>query len=413
VALATFGGPPFTTAAAAATSATATTTAADDRAVSTAMAVVVDRAVSASPTDVSGDSALAGILGIDFVVATSAGPASAGPGSAGVTPSAPTTAPTVTAPTATVPTATVPTATVPTATVPTGTAPPATAPASAPPAATWEPMPAGPTPSPPATPSGPPTTADPNSSFAPVLAAEFRSYLATRPGAVSVALYDRTSGLTVDVTNSTRTGWETASTVKLDILTALLTKTGESGQLPASQLRLAKPMISVSDNASASALWRQAGSQSGMNAFFREFGMAATTAGGSGAWGLTKTTAYDQLRVLRAVSYPGLGLSANAMATATSLLGTVVGSQRWGLTAGVPAGVSVEIKNGWLPYGGGWVINSLAHVHGAGKDYIMAAYTRDSRTMGIGVETISGLSRLAWQYVPAAPALDPNAPPAP
>ncbi|WP_007511551.1 MULTISPECIES: serine hydrolase [Pseudofrankia] len=408
MALATLGGPPFTAAATAATAATATATATatDGRAVSTAAAVVVDRAVSASPTDVAGDSALVGVLGIDFVVAASAGTSSAGPGSAGVTPSAPIAA-------ATAPTATAATATAATGTAPPGTAPPATTPASAPPAATWEPAPAGPTPTPSATASGPPTTADPDSSFAPVLAAEFRSYLATRPGAVSVALYDRTSGLTVDVTNSTRTGWETASTVKLDILTALLTKTGESGQLPASQLRLAKPMISVSDNASASALWRQAGSQSGMNAFFRAFGMTATTAGGSGAWGLTKTTAYDQLRVLRAVSYPGLGLSANAMATATSLLGTVVGSQRWGLTAGVPAGVSVEIKNGWLPYGGGWVINSLAHVHGAGKDYIMAAYTRDSRTMGIGVETISGLSRLAWQYVPAAPVLDPNAPPEP
>jgi hypothetical protein len=230
------------------------------------------------------------------------------------------------------------------------------------------------------------------------LASEFRTYLATRPGAVSVALYDRTTGMTVDVTNSTRKGWETASTVKLDILTALLRRTGDGGQLTAAQLRQARPMISVSDNAAASVLWRQAGSQTGMNAFFRDLGMPATTAGG--AWGLTKTTAFDQLRVLRAVSYPDSGLSANARATATGLLGTVVASQRWGLSAGVPAGVTVEIKNGWLPYGGGWVINSLAHVHGAGKDYVMAAYTRDSRTMGIGVETISGLSRLAWQYVP-------------
>ncbi|WP_238428726.1 serine hydrolase [Frankia nepalensis] len=242
----------------------------------------------------------------------------------------------------------------------------------------------------------------PMSSFAPVLAAEFRSYLAMRPGAVSVALYDRNTGLTVDVSNSDRKGWETASTVKLDILAALLTQTGEGGQLAAAQLRLARPMISVSDNATASALWRQAGGQGGMDGFFRNLGMSSTTAGMGGKWGLTKTTAFDQLRVLRAVSYPGPVLSENARATAAGLLDTVVSSQRWGLTAGVPDGVAVQIKNGWLPYDGGWVINSLAHVHGAGKDYVMAVYTRNSPTMGVGIETISGLSRLAWQAVPPA-----------
>ncbi|OHV48243.1 serine hydrolase [Pseudofrankia sp. BMG5.36] len=379
-ALAAVGVPPFTTA--------ATAAALDDAAPPTA--AVVERAAPTRSTDAPDDSVLAGIFGIDFAVATPGGATSGSATSAGATPPAPTAVPAVlTAPTG-----------------PTGPTGPTSASAS--PAATWELAPAGS--APPTTASGPPAAAEPDPSFAPVLAAEFRSYLATRPGAVSVALYDRATGLTVDVTNSARNGWETASTVKLDILTALLTKTGESGQLTAGQLRLARPMISISDNGSASALWRAAGAQSGMNAFFRGLGMTATTAGRSGAWGLTKTTAYDQLRVLRAVSYPDSGLSPNAMATATGLLDTVIPSQRWGLTAGVPAGVSVEIKNGWLPYGGGWVINSLAHVHGAGKDYIMAAYTRDSRTMAIGVETISGLSRLAWQYVPVAP--DPNAPPA-
>ncbi|WP_241834396.1 serine hydrolase [Pseudofrankia asymbiotica] len=393
-ALAAVGAPPFTAAATAATP--------DDT------AVAVERAASVSSTDALDGSVLAGILGIDFAIATPDGAIPGGATSGGTTPggatsdaksvaampggatsSAPAAAPTV-------PTTLVAPA-VPTAPAPTS--------ASVPPATTWEPVPSGSAPA--ATASGPPAAAEPDSSFAPVLAAEFRSYLATRPGAVSVALYDPATGMTVDVTNSTRTGWETASTVKLDILTALLSKTGESGQLTAGQLRLAKPMISISDNASASTLWRAAGAQSGMNGFFRGLGMTSTTAGGGGAWGLTRTTAYDQLRVLRAVAYPGSGLSANAMATAAGLLDTVIPSQRWGLTAGVPAGVSVEIKNGWLPYGGGWVINSLAHVHGAGKDYVMAAYTRDSRTMATGIETISGLSRLAWRYVPGAP--DPKA----
>ncbi|CUU55329.1 Beta-lactamase class A [Parafrankia irregularis] len=230
-----------------------------------------------------------------------------------------------------------------------------------------------------------------------VLAEQFRAYLAGRPGSTSVALYDAATGETVVSSSATtRTGWETASTVKLDILAALLSKTGQSGQLTSSQTALAKKMISISDNASATSLWNQAGGSAGMNAFYQRLGMSATTAGAGGKWGLTKTTASDQLAVLRAVAYPNTTLSTAARATAKSLLDGVISSQRWGLTAGVPSGVAVEIKNGWLPYDGGWVINSLAHVHGNGRDYVMAAYTRDSASESTGIATVEGLSRIAW-----------------
>ncbi|EFC81125.1 serine hydrolase [Parafrankia sp. EUN1f] len=229
------------------------------------------------------------------------------------------------------------------------------------------------------------------------LAQRFRAYLAGRPGSTSVALYDAATGETVvSRSATTRTGWETASTVKLDILAALLSKTGASGRLTASQTALAKKMISISDNASATSLWNQAGGSAGMNAFYRRLGMSATTAGAGGKWGLTKTTASDQLAVLRAIAYPNTTLSTAARATAKSLLNTVISSQRWGLTAGVPSGVAVEIKNGWLPYDGGWVIDSLAHVHGNGRDYVMAAYTRDSASESTGIATVEGLSRIAW-----------------
>jgi beta-lactamase class A len=245
-------------------------------------------------------------------------------------------------------------------------------------------------------------TATSNASFTTALTARWRSYLAARPGSISVALYDRKTGQTVYVTKNRRAGWETASTVKLDILADLLSKTGASGQLPATQLARAKPMISVSDNNAASALWSVAGGTSGMNAFYRSLGLTSTSAGSGGRWGLTLTTALDQLKILRAVSYQGPYLSANARATATRLLNTVIPAQRWGLTAGVPAGVSVQVKNGWLPRGPGWLVNSLAHVHGAGRDYVMAVYTRDSATEQTAINTISGLSRIAWSMVPAA-----------
>ncbi len=228
------------------------------------------------------------------------------------------------------------------------------------------------------------------------LAARLRSYLASRPGHVSVAMYDAVAGTTAVYTDPAVAGYETASSVKLDILTALVRRAGASGRLTAREQALARRMISVSDNAAASALWADVGGAPAMNAFFARLGMHATTAGPGGKWGLTRTTGADQLAVLRAISYPGT-LSAAGRATVSGLLKTVIPAQRWGLTGGVPAGVTVELKNGWLPRTSGWVITSLAHVHGAGRDYVMAVYTKNGPSMQSGITTVQGLSALAWK----------------
>ncbi|WP_236705475.1 MULTISPECIES: serine hydrolase [Frankia] len=228
------------------------------------------------------------------------------------------------------------------------------------------------------------------------LAARFRGYLAGRPGHVSVAMYDAVAGTTAVYTDPAVAGYETASSVKLDILTALVQRAGASGRLTAREQALARRMISVSDNAAASALWADVGGAPAMNAFFARLGMHATTAGPGGKWGLTRTTGADQLAVLRAIAYPGT-LSAAGRATVSSLLRTVIPAQRWGLTGGVAAGVAVELKNGWLPRTSGWVITSLAHVHGAGRDYIMAVYTKNGPSMQSGITTVQGLSTLAWK----------------
>ncbi|MCM3883465.1 serine hydrolase [Frankia sp. R82] len=236
------------------------------------------------------------------------------------------------------------------------------------------------------------------------LEAQVRAYLAGRPGHVSVAVYDAVAGTTVAVTDPTVVGYEMASTVKLDILTALVRSAGPAGTLTARQRILARKMISVSDNDAALALWQDAGAGAGMSTFFAQLGMAATSVDPNGHWGLTRTTAADQLAVLRAISYPGI-LTAAQRVVITSLLQTVIPAQRWGLTGGVPSGVAVELKNGWLPRTDGWVITSLAHVHGAGRDYVMAVYSKDGPSMRSGIDTVQGLSALAWNATAASPPL--------
>jgi hypothetical protein len=53
------------------------------------------------------------------------------------------------------------------------------------------------------------------------------------------------------------------------------------------------------------------------------------------------------------------------------LLENVIPDQRWGICAGVPARVTVALKNGWLPppgQGGDGQVNSVGWVSGGGRD---------------------------------------------
>lgn len=258
------------------------------------------------------------------------------------------------------------------------------------------PAPLLPLPSPPV-PLSPPPPAPPPPPPEPPLLGQFRDYLSSRSGHVSVAVYDMIADTVVSYTDPAVAGYENASTVKLAILTALVERAGPAGVLPPGERRSVTPMISVSDNAAASRLWASLGSAAGMRGFYDRLGMADTTAGPGGRWGLTRTTAADQLKLLREIAYPGELLSEAGRATVAGFLRGVIASQRWGLTGGVPDHVAVELKNGWLPYDGGWVVNSIGHVYGDGRDYVMAVYTRDSPSMAVGIDTVEGLSALAWQ----------------
>ncbi len=58
----------------------------------------------------------------------------------------------------------------------------------------------------------------------------------------------------------------------------------------------------------------------------------------------------------------------------------------------------MALKNGWLPVGDGWEINSIGHISGRYRDYLLAVLTSDDPDMPYGVETIEGISALVWKY---------------
>jgi beta-lactamase class A len=229
------------------------------------------------------------------------------------------------------------------------------------------------------------------------LASAWQSIAAGRQGSVDIAVYNDATGQIAHYTNSGGT-FDTASIVKLSILEGLLVEDQANGQsLSTSQLAEATPMIENSDNDAASDLWDEVGGASAMDNLFAQLGATSTKAGTDDYWGLTQTTALDQLKVLNALAYPGGLLTSVSAEAADSLLDNVEADQRWGVSGGVPAGVSVELKDGWLPESNGWVINSIGHVHGDGADYTIAVMTSGNPSEQYGIDTIQSLSSATWK----------------
>ncbi|HTR93611.1 MAG TPA: serine hydrolase [Trebonia sp.] len=251
-----------------------------------------------------------------------------------------------------------------------------------------------------------PQGSSPGSPAANPLSGAAAAWVAGRAGTVRAAVYDVATG------QSWRLGdgpvQAEASVVKLDILETLLARGGVSG-LSAADKSLARSMIEDSDNDAATSLWDKAGGAGGLAAYNDEAGLTRTTPSScvtcSGfpwpGWGLTTTVPYDQLVLLRQLVVPGEQplLSHAARSYALSLLEHVAPGQRWGVSAGVPAGVTVALKNGWLPLDGvnsNWQVNSVGWVSGGGRDYLIAVFSTGTATEKYGIETISHLSKLVW-----------------
>ncbi|MFI5755790.1 serine hydrolase [Streptomyces sp. NPDC051569] len=154
----------------------------------------------------------------------------------------------------------------------------------------------------------------------------------------------------------------TASVVKVAVLVALLLRAGDTGRwLTAKEEHLAAAMIRHSDNDAATALRAALGGVAGLDAAHARLGMTRTS--GAPAWGLTRTTARDQLTLLRAVFGRGPELDGRARRFAAGLMERVVPGQAWGVSA---AGGDWALKNGWLPRSGSglWVVHSVGRVRG-------------------------------------------------
>ncbi|MEV6012197.1 serine hydrolase [Streptomyces sp. NPDC051976] len=185
--------------------------------------------------------------------------------------------------------------------------------------------------------------------------------------------------------------YDTASIVKVDILAALLLQDQRAGTLlTAGQRRLADAMIESSDNDAATALWDTIGGAAGLDAVNDTLGLAHTDGGSGELWGLTQTTAADQLALLRAVFGDHSALSAASRAYVASLMGAVDADQNWGVSAAdSAAGGGFALKNGWLrrTATGLWDINSVGRISYAGHTLLICVLSdgRPSEEAGISL----------------------------
>jgi hypothetical protein len=230
------------------------------------------------------------------------------------------------------------------------------------------------------------------------LGSQFSDFVSSRNDRVGVAVYDANTGTTYVLNEHDQ--FQTGSIVKVQIMGTVLRRAQDENRgLTSYESSNMTPMIEVSDNNAATNLWNSVGGAPGVESFDRFAGLTETTT--SYAWGLTSTTAWDNVRLVRDFAFPSDVLDAHWRAYGLYLMEHVTSWQRWGISAGPTAGTTVAIKNGWLPLSDSavWRVNSIGWVKGHGRNYVIAVLTDHNSSMSYGIDTIQGVSRMVWQML--------------
>ncbi|MFJ9029395.1 serine hydrolase [Streptomyces sp. NPDC102274] len=224
------------------------------------------------------------------------------------------------------------------------------------------------------------------------LTKDITASLQGRKSTTALEVHDRTTD-TVCALRATQR-YDSASVVKVTVLATLLWDAQRTNrELTERETDLATAMITKSDNASTSALWKQLGPTK-VKGFLKAAGMTRTVPGAKGSWGLTQITARDEKQLLSLITAENTVLSATSRAFILDRMSKVITPQRWGVPAGAPATATVQLKNGWLQRSThGWRVHSVGAFTGKGHDYTITVLTDDNKTMDDGINTIQAVAR--------------------
>lgn len=170
------------------------------------------------------------------------------------------------------------------------------------------------------------------------------------PGkAFTAYAYDFATGCAYGMNPGSRQ--QTASVLKVMVMAGTLVEAQNAGrELTSGERALMSDMIRRSADPPVRELWSRFGGSPWFSEQARRFGLDETRAVGDDGqpWGRTTTSAYDQARLLHQVLLGTGGiLHPPSVELAREMMTSVVESQTWGVTAGVPSGWTVAQKNGF------------------------------------------------------------------
>lgn len=246
--------------------------------------------------------------------------------------------------------------------------------------------------------------------------ASLASYLASRNGQITAAVYDKRTGRTWVFHRGVRQ--DTASIVKVEIMGTALWEAQHGRPVSSAERALMAPMIENSDNNAATQLLADVGGPGAVQRFDRRAGLSDTTPSrlryipGTTlpGWGLTKTTAFDEVRLVSRFAYPNSVLTTANRQYGLILMEHVESDQAWGVSGGnygLLSGATVALKNGWLPHqlatDSDWQINSIGWISGNGRNYVLAVLTDHNPSEAYGIETIDTIAHSIYAELGAKP----------
>lgn len=230
------------------------------------------------------------------------------------------------------------------------------------------------------------------------LDAALKKYAATVPE-FSVAVLDKKTGEEYSFRGTEK--YETASVVKVQVLACLLlTDQDKKRDLSATELSLAKRMIRLSDNSATTSLFSRLGKAPAITKCNKRLGLTQTTV--SSAWGLTKTTVDDQVKLLAKLVDADGPLDDDSRDLAHELMSTVDKAQDWGVPAAAKKGEDSTVKNGWLPRsadGNRWIINTVGRISSDDADVSIAVLSHNNASMSGGIAEVEKVAKLTRQYL--------------
>lgn len=226
---------------------------------------------------------------------------------------------------------------------------------------------------------------------------QLAGYARGRSGSVALAWRGQGSSTIYSFTKGSATN-VTASIVKVQVMATVMYQAQQKGRgLTAWEKSRIVPMIRNSDNGATSELWNHVGRGPAVKKVLNRMGLRSTTPGPGGYWGLTVTSAPDNVVLVDHFSRANPVLNAANRAYGLSEMRKVSAAQDWGVTAG--PGDDIAVKNGWLPRFDGWHVNSIGHNHKLPRRYTAAVLTHSTTaSMSSQVSTIEGLSRIIWSH---------------